>query len=43
MADWWDSPVCAIRNPKEQAKLGSDCPSRDRLDEVIDAAMAKSK
>lgn len=40
-ADWWRSPMCAISNPKEQAKLGSDCPSGDRLDAQIDAAMAK--
>ena len=41
LADWWRSPVCAISNPKEQAKLGSDCPSGDRLDVQIDAAMSK--
>lgn len=40
MADWWRSPLCVIRNPKEQAKPGSDCPSRTRLDEAVDAAMA---
>ena len=39
MADWWDSPVCVIKDPKSQARLGSDCPSRDRLDAAIDAAM----
>lgn len=39
MADWSSSPLCAIRNPKQQAKPGSDCPSRYRLDEAIDAAM----
>lgn len=41
LADWWRSPVCAISNPKEQAKLGSDCPSGERLDAQIDAAMVK--
>ncbi|MGY2162166.1 hypothetical protein HX799_07535 [Pseudomonas tolaasii] len=41
MADWWQSPICAIQNPKEQAKLGSDCPSGERLDEAVDAAMGK--
>ena len=40
MADWWRSPLCVIRNPKEQAKPGSDCPSRTRLDEAVDAALA---
>ncbi|MEW6316263.1 MAG: hypothetical protein AB1670_07710 [Pseudomonadota bacterium] len=39
MADWWDSPLCAVRNPAKQVKLGSDCPSRDRLDDAIDAAL----
>lgn len=38
MADWWDSPLCAVRNPAKQVKPGSDCPSRDRLDDTIDAA-----
>ena len=42
-ADWWRSPVCVIRNPKEQAKLGSDCPSGERLDEAVDAAMGKGE
>lgn len=40
-ADWWVSPLCAIRDPKQNAKLGSDCPSRDRLDKAIDAAMSQ--
>jgi len=39
MADWWDSHLCAVRNPAKQVKLGSDCPSRDRLDDAIDAAL----
>ncbi len=39
IADWWNSPLCVIRDPKQQAKPGSDCPSRDRLDEAIDAAL----
>lgn len=39
MADWWDSPLCAVRNPAKQVKPGSDCPSRDRLDAAIDSAM----
>ena len=43
LADWWRSPICAIRNPKEQAKLGSDCPSGERLDEAVDAAMGKGE
>ena len=39
MTDWWDSPMSVIVNPKQQAKPGTDCPSRDRLDSAIDAAM----
>lgn len=39
MADWWNSQLCVIRDPKQQAKPGTDCPSRDRLDEAIDAAL----
>jgi len=39
-ADWWSSPLCVIRDPKQQAKPGTDCPSRDRLDSAIDAAMS---
>lgn len=42
-ADWWSSPLCVVRNPKEQAKPGTDCPSRDRLDSAIDAAMSKEQ
>ena len=41
VADWWRSPLCVISNPKEQAKLGSDCPSGERLDESVDAALSK--
>lgn len=43
IADWWRSPMCVIRNSKDQAKLGSDCPSSDRLDAAIDAAMGKGE
>lgn len=39
MADWWNSPLCVIRYPKQQAKPGTDCPSRDRLDAAVDDAM----
>lgn len=40
-SDWWSSPLRVVRNPKEQSKPGTDCPSRDRLDSAIDAAIAK--
>lgn len=42
-ADWWSSPLCVIRDPKQQAKPGTDCPSRDRLDSAIDAAMSQER
>lgn len=42
MADWWNSPLCVIRYPKQQAKPGTDCPSRDRLDAAVDDAMQQS-
>ena len=40
LADWWSSPICAVKDPKSQAKPGTDCPTRDRLDAAIDAVMA---
>jgi len=43
LADWWRSPICVIRNPKEQAKLGTDCPTGERLDDAIDAAIGKGE
>lgn len=43
MANWWDSPLCVVRNPKEQAKPGTDCPSMNRLDEAVDKAMQEQK
>lgn len=38
---WTDSPMCVVRNPKASVKLGSDCPSGERLDVAIRAAMEK--
>lgn len=42
--DWFDGPLCVLRDPKKTltsgAGLGADCPSRDRLDSAIDAALA---
>ena len=34
--DWYDSPLCVLSNPKHSVKLGSDYPSRERLDQKID-------
>lgn len=38
--DWDSGPLAVVRNPKEAVKLGRDLPSRQRLDEAIDSAMA---
>lgn len=37
---WHDSPLAVVCNPKEAIKPGHDCPSGERLDAAIDAAMA---
>lgn len=36
-----DSPLCVVSNPQESVKPGKDCPSLDRLDDMIDEAMGK--
>jgi hypothetical protein len=38
---WFDGPLAVVRNPKDQVKLGSFCPSRENLDAEVDAAMSK--
>lgn len=47
MRDWFDGPLCVVRDPqiilKRGLALGADCPSRDRLDEAIDAALKGEK
>lgn len=40
---WNTSPICAVTRPKDAVKLGHDCPSLDRLDAAIDAAMRDSQ
>jgi FtsZ-binding cell division protein ZapB len=43
MWDWFDGPLCVLRDPKKVfargSALGADCPSQSRLDEAIDAAL----
>lgn len=43
--DWFDGPLCVLRDPKRVLTrgvgLGADCPSRDRLDAAIDALAAQ--
>lgn len=40
---WFSSPLCVVEQPKKAVKLGYDCPSLFRIDEAIDAAMAKEQ
>ncbi len=37
--NWNDGLLAVVADPKAAVKLGQDCPSLDRLDEQIDAAM----
>ena len=41
--NWIDSPLCVVTKPYEAVKLGYYCPSHDRLDAAIDAAMKEMK
>lgn len=47
MQDWFDGPLCVLRDPKAAltrgSGLGADCPSRMRLDTAIDAAMDRER
>jgi hypothetical protein len=35
--NWNDAALCVVADPKRNVKLGSDCPSGERLDAAIDA------
>lgn len=37
---WFDGPLAVVTRPRETVKLGADCPSRERLDELLDAIPA---
>lgn len=39
---WSDSKFAVVSNPKTAVNLGSICPSRERLDEAIDAAIGET-
>lgn len=32
-------PLCVVTRPKQAVRLGHDCPTLDRLDAAVDAAM----
>ena|SRR5690554_4289329 len=36
---WHSSPLCVVSTPKKSVRPGFDCPSGDRMDAAIDAAM----
>lgn len=40
---WNTSPIAVVKYPKDNVKLGSDCPSMERLDEIIDVYMKREK
>ena len=40
---WHEGKICVVKNPKKAVKVGCDCPSEDRLDEFIDAAMKENE
>ena len=39
--DWFNNTLCVVRYPKDSVKPGSDCPSRQRLDNFIEQEMKK--
>ena len=41
--NWSDSPLCVVTKPYEAVKIGHYCPSHDRLDAAIDAAVKEMK
>lgn len=38
--DWFDGPLAVVTRPKETVRPGTDCPSRERLDDLLDAIPA---
>lgn len=40
--NWCDGPLAVVADPYSRIKLGSDCPSHERLDQVVDSFMAKA-
>lgn len=39
--NWDEADLCVVAYPRNAVKLGHDCPSLDRLDDAIDAAMTE--
>lgn len=40
--NWCDGPLAVVADPYSRIKLGSDCPSHERLDQAVDSIMAKA-
>ena len=40
--NWCDGPLAVVADPYSRIKLGSDCPSHERLDQVVDSIVAKA-
>lgn len=38
---WFDGDLAVVRRPVQSVKPGTDCPSHERLDAALDAAIAK--
>ena len=38
---WSESSICVVMHPKNAVRLGHECPSEERLDDFIDAAIDK--
>ncbi|MGE3346079.1 MAG: hypothetical protein AB7I35_01450 [Ramlibacter sp.] len=41
--DWNSAELCVVTDPKRTVRLGTDCPSRARLDDAIDARIAAQR
>ena len=39
--NWQDGGLCVVTKARETVRLGTDCPSHDRLDAAIDAALLR--
>lgn len=41
--NWHDSKHCLVSKPRDNVKLGSDCPSGERFDAVADALIEEQQ
>lgn len=40
---WFDSPLAVVTDPRKSVRLGVDCPSHERLDEMVDDIIRRGK